>query len=496
MKIKTIIFILISVIMSFNISYSQFFSATKIFEKCSDAVVLIETHYGIGSGFFINENGYVITNHHVVQNHLGETLSPQEIVVKTKNGYTYQVTYVDDTPEFWNLDIAILKVDGTSFNFLPLKPNEAAVGEEVVAIGHPNRDFWNQSKGIISKINLDDQYLLQHDVPTDEGNSGGPLINAKGQVVGVVTAYKWMRDNLGNYKIQETGKLATKASWVKYVLEKRGIKYYQNAIVIEGMSELERQFEDLRKEKEALLKDREQLKIDRENFEREKREFNQFKLDFEKKVRESWDIIQRADILKQELQNIWELNAKKAKELAEREKQIEEKEWKLFEKENELQKRYINRLSLEVLLSPNYLYNLNNDIRYLKFQSSIGLFLLFGFNKDYYGFVKSSDRIGIIYGMQKLFGFETKKFINGYYHDISLAIEFSDIFRFGFGKNFQNNYYYFGHKEYYFAYIKLNLTSYPFPFGLNLGYYTDNDFRLKIFTAGLFFGFNLKFLRL
>lgn len=477
-------------------SNSQFFSATKVYEKCVDAVVLISTPYGIGTGFFINEEGYIITNYHVIQDSWNRTLNANNIKIKTKNGLTYQVASVDDTPDFQGLDIAILKINSKVANYLPLKPNEVLVGEDVVAIGHPNGDLWNQSKGIISKITLEDRYLIQHDVATDEGNSGGPLINGKGQVVGVVTAYKSMLDNNGYVKIQETGKLATNSSWVKYVLEKRGIKYYQNSLVIEGLTEYERQFYELQKEKEELSKDREALRIEREKIEIEKYKLNQDKIEFEKRKQESWSIIEKADLIRKEIENGKSINDRKWKELVEREKDIEKKEKWLREKEVEINKKLTNRFAFEILLNPNYLYNQNFDDHYINLSGSAGLFLRFGFDRDYYGNVNSSDRIGFVYCIQKLYQIKVNNFINGYYQDISFAMEFSDVLRIGIGKSFQNDFNYFNFKDYYFSYIKLNTTGYPVSFGFNLSFYSDNNLQLKNYMIGLYLGISLTFLRL
>ena len=97
----------------------------------------------------------------LIQNSLNRTLNASSITIKTKNGLTYKVVSVDDTPDFQGLDIALLKINSKVANYLSLKPDEVLVGEDVVAIGHPNRDLWNQSRGIISKITLEDKYLIQ-----------------------------------------------------------------------------------------------------------------------------------------------------------------------------------------------------------------------------------------------------------------------------------------------------------------------------------------------
>ncbi|MBS3999507.1 MAG: trypsin-like peptidase domain-containing protein [Desulfobulbaceae bacterium] len=477
-------------------SYSQFFSPTKIYEKCADAVVLISTPYGTGTGFFINESGYIVTNHHVIKDRQDRTLKPVNITIQTKNGSKYNVIYVNDTPEFSGLDIAILKINGTNNNYLSLKPTSTLVGEEVVAIGHPHLDTWNQSKGIISKINLDDKYLIQHDVATDEGNSGGPLINSKGQVVGVVTRYKRMPDSRGFEKIQETGKLATNVDWVKKVLDMSGIKYYQNALVIEGMSEFERQFDELQKDKEQLIKDRELLRIEKENVETERTKLSQEKIDFNSQKQESWTIIERADLIRKEIENSKNINDKKWKELVDREHNIEKKEKWLREKEVEIARKFTNRLAFEILINPNYLYNQNLNYHYISLQSSVGLFLRFGFDKDYYNEVKSSDRIGFVYGIQKLYNIQDNHFLNGITHDLAFAIEFNDILRVGIGKSLQSDYNYFSYKDYNLAFISYNINGYPYSYGFNIKFYSDNNINLKNYVLGFYSGISLSFLRL
>jgi len=474
---------------------AQFFSATEIYKKCVDAVVLISTPYGIGTGFFINEHGYLITNHHVIQDANGNTLKPKSISIKLKNSSTFQVTSVDDTPDYPGLDLAILKIDKKISNYLSIKDKDVLVGEDVVAIGHPNRDFWNQSKGIISKISLTDKFLLQHDVPTDEGNSGGPLINAKGQVVGVVTAYKKMIDNDGYSKIQETGKLATKSIWIKEVLDKRKIKYYQSGIVIEGLNEVERQFNDLLKDRELLNNDREKLRNEKESLEYERRKLEKEILDFEKKKQSSIGIIENAEKIKKEIEERKNLVEKKIRELEEKENYFKEREQWLREKEEEINKKIAKRLAIEVMILPNYIYFQNQDSHFINTRGTIGLFYKFGIERDYYNTVISSDRIGIIYGVQKVFSVKNFTMNNEYNQDISLVIEFDEIFRLGFGKNLRNKYLFLGNKDYNFIYVLINTNDYPFSYGFNLAYYTDNKFSMKNYCIGLFAGINLSFLR-
>ncbi|MEJ5244311.1 MAG: trypsin-like peptidase domain-containing protein [Bacteroidota bacterium] len=451
---------------------------------------MIKTPYGIGTGFFVNEYGYIVTNYHVIVDWRGSPLNAQNIEVQTRDGRKYNVVMVDAPDDFDELDIAILKINQKVSNYLPFKPDEASVGEEVVAIGHPNSDFWNQSKGIISKINTSDKYILQTDVPIDEGNSGGPLINGKGQVVGIVTGAKIMYDSRGNLKIQETGKIAIKATAVKYVLNKRKIKYYQNPIVYEGTTEYERQFDQLQKDKEELTKDREALRQERAKFEKDRSKFIQEK-------QEALSYIEKAELIKKEINRGKELNEKKWKELVKREEEIEKKEKWIKDKEAMISRKLVNRFALEILIEPGYIHLENSDSfnENVLTRGSDGLFYRFGFDRDYYGDVLSSDRVGLVYGIQKFYNIKNKILDKSYNHDISFAIEFSDIFRLGFGRNLSNEFNYYGYKNYNFAYVNLNFNGYPIPIGLNFSVYTDNTYNFKTYVLGFYSGLALSFFR-
>lgn len=139
---------------------------------------------GFGTGFFINAEGYVITNYHVVE---GGT----KIVCEYQNNkYPAKVVKVDQIN-----DLALLKVEVTPKTFLNFRGTKPIkTGEEVVAIGfplygmvstHPNITTGNVS----SAVGLgDDSRLLQTTAPVQPGNSGGPLLDSSGNVLGVVVS--------------------------------------------------------------------------------------------------------------------------------------------------------------------------------------------------------------------------------------------------------------------------------------------------------------------
>lgn len=137
---------------------------------------------GGGSGFFINEEGYVVTNNHVVE-------GAQDITVIYARGGRAPATLVGSAPEF---DLAVLKVDGPAPVVVEWGDSgELPLGAHVIAIGSALGEYQNTvTGGILSGFNrqiADIGGLLQTDAAINQGNSGGPLINLGGQVIGINT---------------------------------------------------------------------------------------------------------------------------------------------------------------------------------------------------------------------------------------------------------------------------------------------------------------------
>jgi serine protease Do len=157
---------------------------TEIFERVQPSIVQVRTGgHGGGTGIVWNEDGRIITNHHVVaRNNAG-------IEVHFSDGRTMEAKVVDRNPR---LDLALLKVNGENLKALPAgDSSRLRIGEWVFAIGHPWGQRWVVTAGIVSAIssvkladNLTTQYI-KSDVRLAPGNSGGPLLDADGNVVGI-----------------------------------------------------------------------------------------------------------------------------------------------------------------------------------------------------------------------------------------------------------------------------------------------------------------------
>ena len=140
---------------------------------------------GIGSGFIISADGYVVTNHHVID-------KADEIIISLTNGVEYEAEVRGSDPK---TDVALLKLkDAKDLPFVEWGDDEKSrVGDWVLAIGNPFGLGGSASTGIISARGRDIRSgpyddFLQVDAAINRGNSGGPLFNTQGQVIGINTA--------------------------------------------------------------------------------------------------------------------------------------------------------------------------------------------------------------------------------------------------------------------------------------------------------------------
>ena len=192
---------------NFTQSDENALSAQEVYQKVSPAVVTISakgTEYkgffaqdveGIGSGFIINEDGYILTNYHVVELAISNNTKDVTVILSTGEEIAAKVVNYDQ-----NRDIAMVKlVDGTKVPaVVELGDSDGLyVGQEVVAIGTPLGKNFAQTltKGIVSGVNRNltteggnTGDYIQTDAAINSGNSGGPLINTKGEVIGINTA--------------------------------------------------------------------------------------------------------------------------------------------------------------------------------------------------------------------------------------------------------------------------------------------------------------------
>ena len=145
-----------------------------------------------GSGFFVSDDGYILTNYHVVEHAVKGNVT---LDVITHDGTRYEATVVGTEPDN---DIAVLKIEAEGHAYATLADSDSMqVGDVVYAVGNPLGELeFSMSTGHVSALdrlitteaNSDAINMFQIDAAVNSGNSGGPIYNNKGEVVGIVTA--------------------------------------------------------------------------------------------------------------------------------------------------------------------------------------------------------------------------------------------------------------------------------------------------------------------
>lgn len=185
------------------------FDPATIYERLSPGVVTITSLFsksesladvlegggaGQGSGFVLDGEGYIATNAHVITNGTGSKLTKaREVFVQFADGNQVGAQVVGYDP---NADVGVVKVDPQGLELVPLalgRTSDVRVGEPVAAIGSPFGEQGSLSIGVVSAKNRTIEALtafsisdaIQTDAAVNRGNSGGPLLDARGRVIGI-----------------------------------------------------------------------------------------------------------------------------------------------------------------------------------------------------------------------------------------------------------------------------------------------------------------------
>ena len=237
---------------SYNTPFDLFFGKPNTVPK-DQSDINEKQKIGGGTGFFVSKDGLIVTNRHVV-------IDPDaEYTVMTSDGREFPATVLARDNY---LDFAVVKVDGDDFVAVEFADSDSIkIGQTVVAIGNSLGEFSNSvSRGIISGMQrnimagggvggteeLTD--IIQTDAAINFGNSGGPLLNVEGKVIGINTAIAQGAENIGfalpinDVKrligdVQRTGKISRPFIGVRYVEMTQEIRdalnvEYQNGILI------------------------------------------------------------------------------------------------------------------------------------------------------------------------------------------------------------------------------------------------------------------------
>lgn len=184
--------ILLSIPILFDYSYSQ--NTEKVYEKAVSSVGLISDMRGLGSGFFVNSNTFV-TNRHV-----STQLDFSNTFIKLKDGT--KIRLIKKLFEVKSNDLAAYETEPVSNHLILAEESGPKIGDKVFAIGNPTSDFnvykFTFTEGIINNIAHEEitdpeypisSHIVLHSASLNKGNSGGPLLNSKGELVGINSYY-------------------------------------------------------------------------------------------------------------------------------------------------------------------------------------------------------------------------------------------------------------------------------------------------------------------
>jgi serine protease Do len=168
----------------------------KLVERTKPSVVVISLEKTKATGIVVDVKGYILTVRHVVG-------AEKTCKIKMLDGKEYTATVIiADIMQ----DLALLKIDNPKgLIALPLVKVAAKQGEEVLMIGHPSDQRWSVARGIVSATMRDIEMpngiklkgLLQTTAPVNPGNLGGPLLNVKGEIIGIVVAVRVQTQEIG-----------------------------------------------------------------------------------------------------------------------------------------------------------------------------------------------------------------------------------------------------------------------------------------------------------
>ncbi len=213
---------------------------------------------GSGTGFFVSSQGLIVTNRHVV----ADTSAQYTVITQDGTEHVATILAMDDV-----LDFAVLKIDGEGYTAVTIgNSDEVKIGQTVIAIGYSLGEFSHSvSRGIVSGMSrtitasggfgeMEQLHnIIQTDAAINSGNSGGPLLDTQGQVIGINTAMAQGAENVGfaipiNHvtqlieDVRTTGKISRPFLGVRYlpindtIRTALGVSYTHGVLVVRGQS--------------------------------------------------------------------------------------------------------------------------------------------------------------------------------------------------------------------------------------------------------------------
>lgn len=147
-------------------------------DELRQSVVRLRVEDRVGTGFIISPKGLVLTNQHIIEHHDEITATFDD----SSNKYSLKVIY----PGSDEVDLCLLRIESSNrFPYIPLAKKASKLGDEIITIGNPRGIGLSVSKGVISRIGDDGD--LQLNIQLNPGNSGGPVLNQHGELIGIIS---------------------------------------------------------------------------------------------------------------------------------------------------------------------------------------------------------------------------------------------------------------------------------------------------------------------
>jgi S1-C subfamily serine protease len=164
----------------------------RVADDALDSVVAVEQYdgeilLGRGTGVVVREDGYILTNAHVVDGYALDGASIPDLWVRFRDDRRFLATVVYADRK---VDVAVVQCNCTGEPYVKPARRPLRVGQEIMAIGHSRSLTWSVTTGVVSALRGDETVTwLQSTAPINPGCSGGPLLDAWGRLVGITVAY-------------------------------------------------------------------------------------------------------------------------------------------------------------------------------------------------------------------------------------------------------------------------------------------------------------------
>lgn len=456
---------------------------------CLPGVVHIQTPDAHGSGFIVSDRGVIVTNDHVVR-----AWPSYKVTVTTKDNRRLLVSSIKRFDYEYGLDIAILYCEPQSgLTVLPIAPSSPDPGTPVIAIGHPVRSKWVVSKGIVSGIRNQD--VLQHDAATNKGNSGGPLIDETGRVVGVI--YSVDLDTQTGENLEGMNN-AIRPERLRELLESQGVMVSTERLVKSNKSMVDLMNEDVREAQQRLSEDRARLdsswtklrsaKLEFDSVSSEARVYNESGM----RIRESIES-ERRDLENKRAQfdsDRYDFNRQKSQW----DNNLESRKQELRRLEQRIYELQVPRVQAGVSGSVGYLHMKSDQYgsEHLLYRTEAYLAIRGGTNSDGHG----ADLYGVSAALTSTSSIEGVSYEAPIATDLSLFVDFAERFRVEAGIGLSNGHPLFNHKNYLFSRIRWNWSSSnSVCYGMYGSAMKSNGSDIIGLSAGLYVGLHVKFLR-